>query len=180
MGRKLFTTLLQAIEDKAVKDPYSDCWNWRGATQSGGNANVPVLNWRGRVNSVRRLIVMERYAGEAANLLQGRKRVATYSCGNPACVNPEHTILSSRKAVQNRTAEQTSQLESSMRGRKTAAFARKTYAVLDAHKAEEIRLDDRPQKRIAADYGVSQATVSSIKRGKTWKTYDNPFLGLMR
>lgn len=180
MSRKIFTTLLQAIEDKAVKDPYSDCWNWKGATQSGGNANVPVLNWRGRVNSVRRLVVMERYTGEAANLLQGRKRVATYSCGNPACVNPEHTILASRKAVQNRTAGQVTQLESSMRGRKASAFARKTYAVLDAHKAEQIRLDERPQKAIAADYGVSQATVSSIKRGKTWKTYDNPFLGLMR
>lgn len=44
------------------------------------------------------------------------------------------------------------------------------YWKLDAEKVAAIRADTRPQRRIAADYGITQANVSAIKTGKTWRT----------
>lgn len=37
-----------------------------------------------------------------------------------------------------------------------------------------IRLDDRPHHVIADDYGLTQPTISAIKRGKTYRTYPGP------
>lgn len=179
---KRHKTLLDAIHAHAVIDIDSGCWNWKGAVQNKAGDPVPVLNWRGSVNSVRRLILLERFTAELGNLLKGRKKVATYSCGNPSCVNPDHTILSSRKSVQKRTAQAQTWRFDPMLQRKRSEFAREKFGKLDEAKAEAIRLDTRAQSQIAIDYGVSQATVSSIKRGRTWKTYDNtnPFRGLMK
>ncbi len=179
---RIFTTLIDAIHAHAVEDVDSGCWNWKGAMQKSAADPVPVMRWRGQVNTVRRLILVEQYADELGNLLAGRKRVATYSCGNPACVNPEHTILGTRKSVQRRTAETKHWRFDPVLQRQRSKFARERFGKLDEAKAAAIRLDERAQDAIALDYGVSQATISSIKRGRTWKTYDNtnPFLGLMR
>jgi DNA-binding Xre family transcriptional regulator len=182
MGRQLFTNLIEAVQASAVEDQDSGCWNWKGGLQSGARDSVPVMRWRGKVNSVRRFLAMEKYGGSHETHLKSRKFVATYSCGNPDCVNPEHVVISTRRLLQQRTAESSDWNLCPMLQKRRSDIARKNFAVLDQGRAEQIRLDERPQKQIAADYGVSQATVSSIKRGRTWKNYDstNPFRGLMK
>ncbi len=178
MSRKLFTTLIDAVQAHAVADEDTGCWNWNGATQSGSRDPVPVIRWGRKVNAVRRLLALELFGKSHAWHLSGRKYVATYGCGNPNCVQPEHVVVQLRQTVQRRSALAARQ--NPMRGYRQATKARATHAVLDADKAAQIRLDPRAQKAIAADYGVSQATVSSIKRGRTWREYtDNPFKGLM-
>jgi predicted XRE-type DNA-binding protein len=61
---------------------------------------------------------------------------------------------------------------------KISSVARQ-HAKLNEQLAEEIRQADGTQREIAKRFGVSQATVSVIKRGKTWRDYNNPFAQLI-
>lgn len=161
-------TLIEQIRKHV--DEEGDCWNWTGATQTCGA--TPTMNYRGKVGAVRRLIMLQR--GTAPNT----KVLATYLCGNPKCVNPEHVGWLMRKTVQARTNAERSHLSSRLRCKKIADSARR-HAKLTQELADQVREAEGAQRDIAARFGVSQATVSSIKRGRTWRTYAaNPFAGL--
>jgi predicted XRE-type DNA-binding protein len=79
--------------------------------------------------------------------------------------------------VQRRTTDEQGHQGNLVRRKKLADNARKR-AKLTPELARQVREADGPQDRIAEQFGVSQATVSVIKRGKTWKDYSNPFAGL--
>jgi predicted XRE-type DNA-binding protein len=53
-------------------------------------------------------------------------------------------------------------------------------AKLTVEMAEEIRQAEGKQRDIAKRFGVSQATVSVIKRGLAWRDYNNPFALLIK
>lgn len=146
-----------------------DCWEWQGAVQH--NSPVPTLNWQGSTKPVRRHIAEAR--GD-----QVEDRVATYKCGNELCVNPDHVIVVTRRRVQKRTAQQGKQ-SNQLRKKKLADRARERSKLSIAIVAE-IRGADLPQRQLAALYGVSQATISVIKRGMTWRDYSNPFTALIK
>ena len=158
--------LITQIRKHVVEE--GDCWNWTGALQSCGT--VPTMNYKRKVGAVRRFILTE----QGVDL---SKRLATYTCGNPLCVNPEHVAPATRRAVQRRTTEEQGHQGNLVRRKKLADNARKR-AKLTPELARQVREADGPQDRIAEQFGVSQATVSVIKRGKTWKDYSNPFAGL--
>lgn len=87
--------------------------------------------------------VMEHHHGPS-------KRLVLHSCDNPPCVRIEHLRYGSttdnvRDAVE--------------RGRARATV------VLDDEQVVAIRNDLRPQRVIAAEYGISQPHVSRIRRG---------------
>lgn len=160
-------TLLEKIQKHIVED--GDCWNWTGALQSCGS--VPMMNHGGRAAAVRRLILEDQgaYLG---------KRLATYTCGNAKCVNPEHVAPITRRALQLRNAEQHGYSNNPVRRKRLAENAR-TRAKINEQIAEEIRNAEGTQHEIAKRFGVSQATVSRVVLGKGWRTYGgNPFAGL--
>jgi predicted XRE-type DNA-binding protein len=159
-------TLIEQIRKHVVEE--GDCWNWTGAMQTSGT--VPTMNYKRKVGAVRRFILQE----QGVDL---SKRLATYTCGNPLCVNPEHVSPATRRAVQRRTTEEQGHQKSLLRRKKLADNARKR-AKLNPELARQVREADGTQDEIAARFGVSQATVSVIKRGVTWKDYNNPFAGL--
>lgn len=146
-----------------------ECWNWTGALQSCGA--TPVMNWKRKVQSVRRLIMLERGPNQPA-------MQATYSCGNPLCVHPEHTTWAIRRTVQRRTTAEQGHQSNVLRCKKLSDKAR-AKGKLTLELATAVREAEGVQHEIAARFGISQATVSVIKRGKTWRTYGaNPFAGL--
>lgn len=159
-------TLIEQIQKHVVED--GDCWNWTGALQSCGT--VPTMNYKRKIGAVRRFILLE----QGVDL---SKRLATYTCGNPMCVNPEHVAPATRRSVQRRTTEELGHQQSLLRRKKLADNARRR-AKLSPELARQVREADGTQDEIAARFGVSQATVSVIKRGVTWKDYSNPFAGL--
>lgn len=67
---------------------------------------------------------------------------------------------------------------SPLRMKKLADKAREN-SKLNSELAAEIRDAEGTQREIAARFGISQATVSVIKRGKTWRDYFNPFIQLI-
>ena len=145
-----------------------DCWEWRGALQS--NSPVPTMNYKGKVGPVRRHIAEERGVP-----LQGK--LATHSCGNQLCVNPDHVILVSRKRLQARIAKDVKHQVNAIRRKKISDQARK-HSKLTLELALQIRAAEGTQRQIAAQFGVTQATVSAIKLGKTWRDYLNPWTQL--
>lgn len=181
MTRKIFTTLLEAVQAHAVADEDSGCWNWTGAFLE--RSPVPTMRWGRRVGAVRRFIAEDKFGLDFATRCGGGETVvATYSCGNQACVAWDHVVAMRRLRLQRRTFKTATWARDPVLQKKRSAFARSNFAKIDAHTAERIREDGRAQRLIAADFGVSQATVSSIKRGQTWKNYDNqnPFKGLIK
>ena len=98
-----------------------------------------------------------------------------HSCDNPICVNPEHLWLGTGadnvndREMKGRGNQPRGECHGSkihpekwVRGEKHNRTKLKDSHIL------LIRSDLRPQKLIAADYGVRQCTVSAIKRRKTW------------
>ena len=160
--------LIDTITKHVVED--GDCWNWTGALQSCGA--TPTMNYKRKVGAVRRFILLERGPAPAGRPL------ASYTCGNPLCVKPEHTDWTKRKAVQQRTTQEQGHQSNVLRNKKLADKARQN-GKLTLELAAAVREAEGNQYEIAARFGISQATVSAIKLGKTWRTYGaNPFAGL--
>jgi len=161
-------TLIERITTHVIED--GECWNWTGALQTCGA--TPVMRWQGNTQAVRRLILLEQGPAPSGKLL------ATYTCGNPMCVHPDHVAWAKRKVVQQRTTREQGHQRDMLRCKKLADNARQR-AKLTLELAQQVREAEGNQYEIAARFGISQATVSSIKLGKTWRSYTgNPFAGL--
>jgi predicted XRE-type DNA-binding protein len=163
-------TLVETIQKHIVEE--GECWNWTGAMQACGT--TPTMRWQGQTGSVRRFILIERSPNQRNRSIL----LATYTCGNPKCVHPEHTGWAARRSVQNRTAAEQQYHSDVIRCKKLADSARK-HAKLTMEIADQVREAEGPQHQIAERFGISQATVSRLKRNEIWKTYGgNPFAGL--
>lgn len=147
------------------------CWEWRAAVQKCGS--TPVMRWEGKVKAVRRLLAIEQ------NLQFANGKLATSKCGNWMCVHPDHVHTVTRAKLQQRIAKEMQFHTNPLRMKKLAMQARKRSR-LNEELAQEIREAEGTQRAIAARYGITQATVSCIKCGKTWRDYTNPFTALMK
>lgn len=146
-----------------------DCWEWNGAMQF--NAPTPVINYKHKVTSVRRA-----FAEEMGKSIKGK--LVTCKCRNELCVNPDHLLVVTRKRLQEMISKERKYTSNPVRMQKLAAKAR-ARGKLTPELAAEIREAEGSQREIAARYGISQSTVSVIKRGKTWRDYANPFAQLI-
>lgn len=173
-------SLFDFIKDRCIIE--GDCWNWQGAMQICGstptmNVRNPVTGKRGAM-SVRRATLLEKHKANP-HFLKGK--LATYSCGNAKCVNPEHTHAVSRRTLQKSLVKERGYLQCPVRAQKLAKIMR-AKSPLTPELVAQIRADESPQKEIARRFGVSQAAISKIKRWETWRDTANPFaqLGAMR
>jgi transposase len=135
------------------------------------NSPTPAINWKRKVQPVRRLL-----ASELGKQITGK--FVTCKCRNELCVNPDHLLIVTRKRLQEMLAKERNYQVSPVRMKKLADKARLT-SKLTVELAAEIREAEGTQRAIAARYGVTQSTVSVIKRGKTWRDYSNPFAQLI-
>ena len=83
---------------------------------------------------------------------------AAHSCRNRACVNPRH--LSWKTRLQNDNDKKRDGTSQKGDGNSCAKLTTEQVLV--------IREDPRTQRRIAADYGISQGLVSMIKNKERW------------
>lgn len=146
-----------------------DCWEWFGAMQH--TSPTPMINYKRKVRPVRRLFA--EYLGKN---VQGK--FVTCKCRNELCVNPDHILIVTRQKLQEMVNKERNYTSSPIRRKKLAEKAR-LRAKLNVELAAEVREAEGTQREIAARYGISQATVSVIKRGVTWRDYTNPFTQLI-
>lgn len=128
------------------------CWPWKRLTMKGGH---------GRLGRNGRLELAHRVAYELSTgkpIPPGTDIL--HDCDNPPCCNPKHLHPGDR-AMNNREAYE--------RGRQPSrAGTRNGRAILTNETALAIYLADGTQGQIAAEFGISQPTVSEIKRGLKW------------
>lgn len=161
------TKLLERIQSHVIE--VGECWEWQGSLQS--KSPTPTMNFKNQVKPVRR------HLAEAMELKLDGKLV-TYKCGNPLCVHPDHIIAITRKKLQQRIAKEQAHHLNPLRRKKISDAARKN-GKLTPELAQAIRDADGTQREIAKQFGITQATVSVIKRGVTWRDYTNPFTQLI-
>ena len=152
-------------------DEVGECWEWTGSQQS--HAPTPMMNWKGRVRCVRRVIA------EHKGLVVNSKLLATCSRRNELCVNPDHIVMITRRKLATLVVDETGFQKDLVRKKKLADKAR-ARAKLTMEQVEQIRAADGLQKDIAALFGVTQPTISAIKRGAIWRDYSNPWKGLIK
>lgn len=159
--------LLAHIQSRT--EEIGDCWEWQGALQAV--SRVPVMRHKGKNACVRRWVAIA-----LGHNIEGK--VVTHNCGNHLCVNPEHLQVMTKSALQKRT-NKTQVHHMTVPRRQRVAAARRASAKLTPEQVQAIRDDPRYQTVIAQEYGISQSTVSEIKRGETWRDYTNPFIQLI-
>jgi hypothetical protein len=159
-------TLIEKIQRHVTLE--GDCWEWRGCVQG----SVPIMKHNGNPSNVRRLVLLERGVPMTGF-------VATYTCGNAKCVNPDHTGRSTRAQTNLMIAANMNTATNTLRVKRIADVKRNTQSKLSLDDVRQIRASDDTQRNLAARFGVTQTTVGRIRRGEMWKTFSaSPFSGL--
>lgn len=137
-----------------------ECWDWLGAHTPHGYANFSG-------SGTRRALGMTTRAHQVAFLLTrgsvDKSLCILHSCDNPGCVNPTHLRQDTHLAnMQDKVLRNRSKLNLTTG---ESHWASK----LDEDKVRAIRLDNRTQRVIAAEYNVAQTLIGDIKLRKIWK-----------
>lgn len=139
------------LKDALAHRDRSGCWEWPFLADQHGYGRVTIEGKQRRLSAV----VLE---------LEGRERPkgkdeGLHSCDNPPCCNPTHLRWGTR---------QENVADAVARNRTT--YGEKHHrALLTEEDVHRILADQRPQKNIAAEYGVARATIGSIKQGQSWR-----------
>ena len=159
-------TLIEKIQRHVTIE--GDCWEWRGCM----NGPIPTMKHGGKVANVRRLVLVDR--GVPMNGF-----IATYTCGNPACVNPDHTGRSTRAQMNRRIMADMNTATNTLRSKRIAEAKRRTDAKLSQADVDQIRTSSDTQQDLATRFGISKSIIGRIKRGEMWRTFSvSPFAGL--
>lgn len=136
---------------------------WMGAMKDGTS---PTAQVQGRTYSVRRLV------WELVHARSPGDRVVRARCGVLGCVHPDCVSAVDAGVVQRGTVR-------SPDARMRMALGKRKASRLSDEDIRAIRASPLPQTAVAAQYGISQASVSLYRRGVVWKDYSSPFAGLM-
>ena len=131
-------------------DTPDKCWEWMGSCGTPGYGNWAL----GKKQAAHRA-TFKLFNGEP-------KEMVLHRCGNRRCCNPDH-LYDGTHNDNRRDAEQHG----------TAPLgSRHGQSKLTEKQVLAIRRDTRMRKEIAADYGVSPAAITHIRRGSTWGWLD--------
>jgi hypothetical protein len=128
-------------------DIIDKCWNWTGS-KNGNGYGVVIMDGK---SVLAHRASYETYRGPIPENLIIRHR-----CDNPLCCNPNHLQVGTRQENMKDVDE---------RGRRPKG-SNHWKCKLTYEQLETIKYDTRKQVEIAAEYGITQAHVSLIKKDK--------------
>ncbi len=128
------------------------CWLWQGAKSGNGY---------GSIKHNGKMISTHRFAYEMANGPIPDGLCVLHRCDVRACIRPDHLFLGTN-------LDNSRDMFAKGRAKPPKGDAHPTAKLTEAQ-VRSIIADDRMQRQIADDLGVSKATVCLIKQGKTWR-----------
>ena len=166
MTRVITQHTIESLMARTVE--VGECNEWLGYIAN----DTPQVSHGGKMMTVRRLI----------HELQGKPVSGYYlstSCSNPRCISPAHTVIRTSAAHLKRM-NQCVDPNGTMRVIKLQQAAKGRRKLTDAQ-VDQIRIDPRPSRAVAAEHGVSKGLVCLIRAGKAHRLFAaNPFAGLMK
>jgi len=153
------TTMQRFIEKVDVKGEH-DCWEWLASRNKDGYGRFRM----GAIKTTAHRVAYELFKG-----LIPAGLFVLHSCDNPSCVNPGHlrvgTVVDNSADMVDRGRSIKGRTVSNRRSYKGEGSPNAKISKEDAIK---ILGDSRAHKVIAAEYGVTRAAISHLKRGFTW------------
>ncbi len=143
---------LERLMERVVVDPTTVCWNWTGKLMHHGYGRMELGG-------------KQMYAHRASWAIHQREvpegKILCHHCDNRRCVNPEHMYVGTAQDNSNDAVER-DRLE---RG------AHRYNSKLTAENVAEIRtlFSVKSDIEIARQFGVHDATIYNIRKGKRWK-----------
>lgn len=141
MSKKVHERLLSKL------DIIDQCWNWTGSKNEAGYGMIKI----GERMMLAHRAMYETYRGAIPDNL-----VIRHKCDNRACCNPNHLEVGTRQDNMRDVDE---------RGRRPKG-EKHWKCKLTAEQLVQIKYDTRKQVEIAAEFGITQAHVSLIKRDR--------------
>ena len=142
-----------------IPEPNSGCFIWLGALNKEGGYGRTSQGARSDGRPRNRRVHRLMYEKEIGPIPDGLD--VLHRCDNPVCVNPEHLFLGTHADNMKDCAD---------KGRLPDRRGQKApNAKLTADQVTAIRASTRSQRAIAKDFGITQAAVSLIKTGRTWR-----------
>lgn len=145
------------LERKSIPEPNSGCLLWFGAINSDGYAHI---KWNGRVESAHRLVWRERYGEIPAG------KVVLHRCDVRCCLNVNHLRIGTQLdniADMNAKGRHAAGPQPKIQGERHGNRRLTDDAV------RQIRVDKRPETKIAEEYGISRSVVGGVRRRETWR-----------
>lgn len=147
-----YAELLDYLETRTVRVPFSGCWIWMGSSSKQGYG---LAKLDGKLQGVHRFVV-ETLLGQKLGVKEAR-----HTCDVPSCVNPAHLLVGTKQDNEN---------DKKLRGRlavgECAGGAKLTNAQAEAIRAEYIA-GVKPAV-IKAKYGISKSILSRVVRRITY------------
>lgn len=160
---------LQAyVSARVIED--GDCLRWKGYCYNGHPG--------GTIDRRKVLIRRELYVAAKGPIPKGK--ILRCTCETPLCVNVEHVVPTTYKAVAKECGAQ-GLMSGPVRSARIAAAKRVgPQARISQDDARVIRDSDELLSVLAARYQIAECTCSRIKRGEMRREYTgNPWAGLV-
>lgn len=163
-GKRNFT-MLERLEAKVVRVPWSGCWIFMGALNDAGYGVIGKDGGRGAGNERAHRATYEAFVGPITGGL-----FVCHHCDVPACCNPDHLFLGTN--AENMADCRAKGRDSKPPRNPHVIGAAHPGAKLSDHKVAEIRrlaANGEDQRSLAARFRVSETSVSRIVRGLRWR-----------
>jgi hypothetical protein len=140
------------IEDKISPEPNSGCWCWLGGVDKDNYGRA----WDSRLqrDAKAHRLVYELLVGPIP-----ADRQLCHTCDNPYCVNPEHMFVGTN--LENCE-------DCKAKGRNNVGVRHGSSKLSEAE-VISIRASSDPARKLAAEMGISLATIYHIRSRRVWK-----------
>lgn len=134
------------------KRPSDECWEWTGTIDTHGYGHMRIGGRRLRLAHRLSYLINHGEFDQSLHVL--------HRCDNRKCVNPTHLFLGSNAE---NMADMVAKGRAAHRQGQDNPRARLTASDIRA-----IRTDERPERAIAKEYGVSHGHINNIKSRRVW------------